>query len=79
MTLSQALAAHIAAVLGVDIADVANVLEQQGVESFEKSWEELIASVTEQIEKAGATVMPAGAVKPAGNGAPAAASPRQSA
>nr|WP_294501940.1 transaldolase [uncultured Rhodopila sp.] len=64
---------------GVDIADVADVLEQQGVESFEKSWEELIASVTEQIEKAGATVMAAGAVKPAGNGAPAAAAPRRSA
>jgi transaldolase len=59
---------------GVDIADVADVLEKQGVESFEKSWEELIASVTEQIEKAGGSVTPDGAVKPAGGGAPAAAS-----
>jgi transaldolase len=54
--------------VGVDMADVALLLEKQGVASFEKSWEELIASVTEQIEKAGASVMPAGAVKPAGNG-----------
>jgi transaldolase len=59
---------------GVDIADVADVLEKQGVESFEKSWEELIASVTEQIEKAGGSVTPDGAVKPAGGGAPAPAS-----
>jgi transaldolase len=58
---------------GIDIGDVADLLERQGVASFEKSWEELIASVTEQIEKAGATVMPAGAVKPAGDGVPAAA------
>lgn len=52
---------------GVDLADVAETLEKQGVESFEKSWEELIASVTSQLEKAGASVMPAGAVKPAGS------------
>jgi transaldolase len=64
---------------GVDLADVAVVLEQQGVESFAKSWEELIASVTEQVEKAGASVMPAGAVRPAGKGAPAAAAPQASA
>jgi transaldolase len=58
--------------VGVDMADVAKVLEEQGVASFEKSWEELIASVTEQIEKFGASVMPAGAVKPAeGKGAKA--------
>lgn len=63
---------------GVDIADVADVLEQQGVASFEKSWEELIASVTQQIEKAGGSVTPEGGVKPA-NGGPAAASPRRSA
>ena len=41
---------------GVDMADVAAVLERQGVESFKKSWEELIASVTAQVEKAGASV-----------------------
>jgi transaldolase len=51
--------------VGVDIADVADVLEREGVHSFEKSWEDLIASVTEQVAKAGATVKPDGAVKPA--------------
>jgi transaldolase len=67
--------------VGVDLADVADLLERQGVDSFEKSWEELIASVTEQVEKAGASVMPEGAVKPAkrdGN-APAAAAPHRAA
>ncbi|MFL5282454.1 MAG: transaldolase [Rhodopila sp.] len=69
---------------GVDMADVPAVLEKQGVESFAKSWEELIASVTQQIEKMGASVMPAGAVKPAGDGgrasgSPAAAAPQHSA
>lgn len=68
---------------GLNIEEVANALEEQGIESFAKSWDELIASVTKQVEKAGATVMPAGAVKPAnGEGgpdtAPAAAAARQS-
>ncbi len=65
--------------IGVDVAEVAELLEAQGTASFEKSWEELIASVSKQLEKAGASVMPAGAVKPAsGSGdkaAPAAAAP----
>ena len=69
--------------VGVDVADVAELLEKQGVASFEKSWEELIASVTEQLKKSGASVAPSGAVKPAdsssGQRAPAAAAPRQSA
>ena len=67
--------------VGVDLADVADLLERQGVESFEKSWEELIASVTEQVEKAGASVMPGGAVKPAKSDgtAPAAAAPHRAA
>ncbi len=70
--------------LGVDMADAAAVLEQQGIASFAKSWDELIASVTQQLEKAGAEVMPAGAVTPAsGDGgqdaAPAAGAPRQTA
>jgi transaldolase len=57
--------------VGVDIDDVAKTLEEQGVASFAKSWDALIASVTEQIHKAGAAVMPAGAVKPAsGEGGP---------
>jgi transaldolase len=64
---------------GVDIADVARVLEDEGTASFEKSWEELIASVTQQLEKAGATVMPAGAVKPAKEGTAAAAPARSAA
>jgi transaldolase len=56
---------------GLNIEEVANALEEQGIESFAKSWDELIASVTKQVEKAGATVMPAGAVKPAnGEGGP---------
>jgi transaldolase len=65
---------------GVDLDDVAHVLEEQGVASFAKSWEELIASVTEQMQKAGAAVMPAGSVKPASGAqgqstAPAAGAP----
>lgn len=69
---------------GVDLADVAEVLEAQGLASFAKSWDELIASVTAQLEKAGASVMPAGAVTPVdGKGnqtaAPAAGAPRPSA
>ena len=67
--------------VGVDIEDVANILEEQGIASFAKSWDELIASVTQQIEKAGAVVMPAGAVQPAEgesgqDTAPAAGAPR---
>ena len=70
--------------VGVDMADVADTLEVQGIASFAKSWDELIASVTMQLEKAGASVMPAGAVTPAsGDGglddAPAAGAPAQSA
>ncbi|MBE7159299.1 MAG: transaldolase, partial [Rhodospirillales bacterium] len=69
---------------GVDLTDVANTLEAQGLASFAKSWDELIGSVTQQIEKAGGDVMPAGAVKPASsNGshapAPAAGAPHSSA
>jgi transaldolase len=70
--------------IGVDIADVADTLETQGVASFAKSWDELIASVTAQLEKAGASVMPTGAVTPASSdggqdAAPAAGAPRRSA
>ena len=67
--------------VGLNIEEVADTLEQQGIASFAKSWDELIASVTQQLEKSGAEVMPAGAVKPASgegsqNPAPAAAAPR---
>jgi transaldolase len=66
--------------LGVSIEEVGNTLEEQGISSFAKSWDELIDSVTKQIEKAGAVVMAAGAVKPAAgesgeDTAPAAAAP----
>ncbi len=69
--------------MGVDIADVAETLETQGVASFEKSWDELIESVTKQIEKSGAEVTSEGAVNPAGSAkgqatAPAAGAPRAS-
>ena len=69
--------------LGIDISDVAETLEKQGVDSFEKSWNELIESVTGQLKKMGAEVMPAGGVKPAdGDGgksaAPAAGAPHGS-
>jgi transaldolase len=63
---------------GVDLDEVADLLERQGVDSFEKSWEELIASVTDQVKKAGAKVHSGGAVSPAGSG-PAAAAPRRTA
>ena len=63
---------------GIDYDDVVQQLEEEGVAKFEDAWNELIASVTEQLEKAGADVMPAGATKPAGDG-PAAASPEATA
>ncbi len=63
--------------VGVDYDDVVRVLEEDGVEKFEQSWRELIEQVTEQLEKAGADVMPAGATRPAGDG-PAAASREES-
>ncbi|MCJ2012488.1 transaldolase [Methylobacterium sp. J-076] len=69
--------------LGIDMADVATTLEAKAVASFEASWNELIASVTGQLERAGAGVMPAEAVCPASGqdapkGAPAAAAPVRS-
>jgi len=71
--------------IGIDFADVVNRLEEQGLASFAKSWDELIASVTRQLEKAGAEVMPAGAVKPINTedqtleATPASAAPRHTA
>jgi transaldolase len=64
----------------VDLAAVADVLEPQGVASFAQSWNDLIKSVQDQLENAGADVMPAGAVIPAAqvgssSRAPAAAAP----
>jgi transaldolase len=71
--------------IGIDFTEVVNGLEEQGLASFAKSWDELIASVTGQLEKAGAEIMPAGAVKPTSTddqtneSAPASAAPRQTA
>jgi transaldolase len=62
---------------GVDYDDVVRVLEEEGVQKFEDAWNGLIESVTEQLEKAGADVMPAGQSKPAGGG-PSSASPEAS-
>jgi transaldolase len=80
---ARAVIADIAS-FGVDLVDVAEVLEREGLASFVKSWDELIASVEQQIEAAGAEVMPAGAVTPAGgdgssDAAPAAAAPQETA
>ncbi|MDP3713944.1 MAG: transaldolase [Mycobacteriales bacterium] len=58
---------------GIDLAEVTELLEVEGVAKFEDAWNSLIESVTAQLEAAGAEVMPAGAVKPVGEG-PAAAS-----
>jgi transaldolase len=38
--------------LGVSYTDVVQVLEVEGVEKFEKSWDELLAEATEDLEKA---------------------------
>ena len=70
--------------MGIDFADVADVLEREGVASFVQSWDDLIASVESQLRNAGAEVMPAGAVKPASgsdfsSAAPAAAAPGRTA
>jgi transaldolase len=70
--------------LGIDFADVAEVLEREGIAAFAQSWDGLIACVEEQLKNAGADVMPAGAVRPAsGEGAvsraPAAAAPAETA
>jgi transaldolase len=42
------------AAVGVDYQDVVQVLEDEGVAKFEASWNDLIASVTEQLQKANA-------------------------
>jgi transaldolase len=63
---------------GIDYDDVVEQLEVEAVQKFEDAWNELITSVTEQLERAGADVMPAGATSPAGDG-PASGSPEASA
>ena len=66
------------AAAGISYDDVVAKLESEGVAKFEEAWNSLIESVTEQLEKAGAEIMPAGAAKPAGDG-PASASPEATA
>ena len=62
---------------GIDYDDVVQVLENEGLDKFEQAWGDLIESVTDQLEKAGAEVNASGAAKPAGEG-PGAASPEAS-
>jgi transaldolase len=67
--------------VGIDVENNANTLEERGIASFAKSWDELIGTVTKQIEEAGAVVMRGGAVKPPTREssqvqAPAASAPR---
>ncbi len=63
---------------GISYDEVVETLEREGVAKFEEAWNALIESVTEQLEKAGADITPAGAAKPAGDG-PASASPEATA
>ena len=42
--------------LGIDLADVYDVLESEGVEKFEKSWEELLATVKKSLDEAKAAL-----------------------
>jgi transaldolase len=58
---------------GIDYDAVVEQLEVEGVQKFEDAWNELIESVTANLEKAGADVGSDGGSSPAGSG-PAAAS-----
>ena len=42
------------AAVGIDFEDVLVVLEKEGVEKFVASWNELVATVQQQLDKAGA-------------------------
>ncbi|MCW2714393.1 MAG: Transaldolase [Frankiales bacterium] len=66
------------AAAGIDYDAVVEKLEVEGVSKFEDAWNQLIESVTEQLEKAGADVSSDGGTNPAGDG-PAAASTESSA
>jgi transaldolase len=59
--------------IGIAYDDVIDVLEREGVEKFEDSWNQLIEAVTEEFKKAGADVDASGSASPAGAG-PSAAS-----
>jgi transaldolase len=58
---------------GISYDDVVEQLEVEGISKFEDAWNELIESVTDQLEKAGADVEGDGGTSPAGDG-PAAGS-----
>jgi transaldolase len=58
------------AAAGIDLDDVVQVLEDEGVDKFEQSWQQLIDAVTDQLKAAGAE--PKNGSAPAGGG-PAAA------
>ncbi len=40
--------------LGISFAEVTELLEREGLEKFEKSWGELLATVTDELERVGA-------------------------
>jgi len=54
--------------LGVDYDDVVRVLEEEGVEKFEASWNQLIEQLTASLEQAGADIDASGSSTPAGDG-----------
>ncbi len=41
--------------LGISYDDVVDVLEKEGIDKFEKSWGELLSTVTDELERASAT------------------------
>ena len=68
--------------VGIDFQEIVDGLEQRSLASFAQSWDELVSSVSRQLEKAGAEVMPDGAVTPVDenhrphDAGPASAAPR---
>jgi transaldolase len=42
------------AALGIDYGDVVLTLEREGVDKFEKSWNELLATVSDELARAAA-------------------------
>jgi transaldolase len=56
------------AAVGIDYDDVVLVLEQEGVEKFEDSWNQLLDTVTSQLEDKGADVESGGSSSPAKGG-----------
>jgi len=56
------------AAVGIDYDDVVQALEDDGVKKFEDSFAELVETVTDQLERAGADVDSDGAAQPAGSG-----------